>query len=507
MSKKVNLKQQVERILDEGKGSNREVVVRLRPPDGAAREMRQRIAHTLRSRSLTLSARDLLPADAKRLSAASASERSAGQLLRSNPSSLSAHFASSHQALQRDNGAFERFMRATDARLAVERTIDRTQKKVEGTGGLFIRAAQSVVLDVEVDELARLAQDTDVVAGIYENFKVQLPPVVRTRTVPQGVRDERASAWGVHRIGALASWGAYEARGKGVKVAVLDTGVDAAHPDLQGKVPDWAEFDRLGMRVRSSTKPYDSDEHGTHCAGTVAGGNASGQWIGVAPEAEIAAGLVLKGGSGTYAQILAGMDWAISLGVDVVSMSLGGLTLETQPEDPYSETILTALDAGILVVTAIGNDGSQVTGAPGNDPFAFAVGATDYLDRPAGFSGGRTHVITTSSYLDPSILPFVYSKPEVSAPGVAIKSSIPNGRWEHFNGTSMATPHVAGAFALLLSATSIREQHAGPAKVGLLQDLMIGSVEELGESGQDHRYGFGRVDVLRAIASAKELGY
>lgn len=507
MVTKANIEEQIERVVSEGEGKRREVVIRLRQPNASVQDTRQRVAHALRSRSLTISARDLLPPTAERLSSATSSARSAGQLLHANPSSLTSHFATPHQVLKSNDEVFERFMRASGARRSVERTLERMNKGTDRVGGPFIHTAQSVVLDIEIDELVKLVQDTDVIAGVFPNFEVQLPPVARTHTVPQAVQDERASAWGVRQIGALATWGAYGARGHGVKVAVLDTGVDAAHPDLQGKVPDWAEFDRLGVRMHTSTTPYDSGEHGTHCAGTVAGGNASGQWIGVAPEVEIAAGLVLKGGSGTYAQILAGMDWAISLGVDVISMSLGGLTLATQPDDPYSETILSALDAGIVVVTAIGNDGSQVTGAPGNDPFAFAVGATDYQDRPAGFSGGRTHVIETSSYLDPDSLPFVYSKPEVSAPGVAVKSCIPNGRWEHFNGTSMATPHVAGAFALLLSATSIREQQTGPTRVGLLQDLLIGSVEELGESGQDHRYGFGRIDVLRAIASAKELGY
>ncbi|MDJ0715583.1 MAG: S8 family serine peptidase [Prochloraceae cyanobacterium] len=229
--------------------------------------------------------------------------------------------------------------------------------------------------------------------------------------------------------------------------------------------------------------------------------------FGVAPEAEIAAALVLNGTSGTDAQILAGIEWAIQQQVDVISMSLGGLTLGWEVPDSYTEAILTALMAGIPVVTAIGNEGNQTTGTPGNDYLAFSVGATDYRDRSAGFSGGRAHIITNSPYINPENLPLVYSKPEVSAPGVAINSSIPENKWAVFNGTSMATPHVAGALALLLSATNIRDAVSGPEKAFLVQDLITGTVEELGESGKDHRYGFGRIDVLRAIGLAKTRGY
>jgi subtilisin family serine protease len=287
---------------------------------------------------------------------------------------------------------------------------------------------------------------------------------------------------------------------------VLDTGVEADHPDLEGKVTAWAEFDADGWEVPDS-KPHDTDRHGTHCAGTIAGGNASGRWIGIAPEAEIAAALVLNGGSGTDAQVLAGIDWAIDQKVDAISMSLGGLWLDVEVPDPFTAALLSALAAGIPVVSAIGNEGSQTTGLPGNDWFAFSVGATDEQDRAAGFSGGRTHIVRESRYLDPNDLPLVYSKPEVSAPGVAVQSSVPGKKWAVFNGTSMATPHVAGAIALLLSATQIRDKVTDAQRALLIEDLLTGSVEELGESGQDHRYGFGRIDVLRAIGFAKDSGY
>ena len=137
---------------------------------------------------------------------------------------------------------------------------------------------------------------------------------------------------------------------------------------------------------------------------------------------------------------------------------------------------------------------------------SFAVGAMDSHDRPAGFSGGRTQVIEQSDFIPPDFLPLAYSKPDITAPGVAVQSSIPGSGWAAFNGTSMATPHVSGAIALLLSATNIRGTVVGTDRAFLVQDLLTGSVEEMGESGQDHRYGFGRLDVLRAVGFARAQG-
>jgi len=366
--------------------------------------------------------------------------------------------------------------------------------------------SSSAVVTVRGEDLAEIVASVPGIEDIYPNRRLFVPPVATPKKIPEAIADNYASSWGIRRIGALASWGAYDTRGQGVLVGLLDTGVDPNHPDLVGKIAHWAEFDQHGMEVSGST-PYDSDRHGTHCAGTIVGGRASGRWIGVAPEAKIAAALVLNGErGGTDAQILAGIDWAVNRGVDVISLSLGAFVLGPATPNTYTRAILSAMRVGIPVVAAIGNEGSQTSGSPGSDYFSFAVGATDQNDLAAGFSGGRTQIIQSSSYFPPGALPLLYSKPDISAPGVAVYSSIPGGAWEHLNGTSMAAPHVAGAIALLLSATNIRNESPGD-RAFLIQDLLTGSSEELGEAGQNHRYGFGRLDILRAIGFAKKFGY
>ncbi|WP_165225050.1 S8 family serine peptidase [Aquisphaera insulae] len=366
----------------------------------------------------------------------------------------------------------------------------------------------SAVLEVTRDELAALPRQLPQALDIYVNRTVKVPPVAKAPELPVVVRDNKSSTWGLARTGALAAWGVFGARGRGVKVAVLDTGVDSSHPDLAGRVAGFAEFDPSGRIIADDlSSAYDSGEHGTHCGATITGGRASGRCIGMAPEAQVLAGLVLKDGVGTDAQILAGMEWALRCGAQVISMSLGGLRLSADVLDTYTRTIISANRMGIPVVVAVGNEGSQTTGSPGNDFFAFTVGATDVDDRAAGFSGGRTQIITSSRYVADESLPLVYSKPEVTAPGVEIFSAVPGGDWETWSGTSMATPHVAGAMAILLGALPGLHEVPVALRSNLVQTLLISTVKELGEAGQNHRHGFGRIDVLRAIGYAVELGY
>ncbi|SDG31753.1 Subtilase family protein [Lentzea fradiae] len=254
------------------------------------------------------------------------------------------------------------------------------------------------------------------------------------------------------QIGAPKAWQA-GVTGKGVKVAVLDTGVDEQHPDLQGRQIAEKNF---------TESPDNTDEvgHGTHVASTIA--STGEQYPGVAPGAEILDGKVCFPGGCAESWILAGMEWAAEQGADVVNMSLGG---GDGPEiDPLEEAVnRISRETGALFVIAAGNSGRPETiGSPGSAEAALTVGAVDRNDGIAPFSSRGPAV-------DGAV------KPDVTAPGVGIVAA-EAGTQGHvaFDGTSMATPHVAGVAALLkqqhpdwtgerLKATVMASAKANPA--------------------------------------------
>ncbi len=517
------LRRQAEEILDRHSDSKISVILQMNMGDSAlqVRDLAGTTLDVMKRRSLLQSARDLRPMKNEERNR----YRSGSAQVRRRMAKESLSFAS--QAVLATEAMTSVDKTGVDQRKAYFRSLvskhagikqlrgkEKTKKK-----GAPVRKAKkketfwlsgTTVLSVDRDELWNFTGDPSLTAGVDNiclNSVLRLPRVAEPKSLPQNVTDNMVSSWGVQAIGAMSVWGSFESRGEGIKVAVLDTGIDPMHPDLAGKLKNWAEFDGDGNRVTSTladARETDAQSnHGTHVCGTVAGGNASGQWIGVAPGADLAAGAVLPGGSGTFAQILAGIEWAAEIGANVINMSLGGLTLDVEPPDIYTRTIISCLQLGIPVVTAIGNDGSQTTGTPGNDLFSYGVGATDSRDKAAGFSGGRTQVIRESEIFRPQDLPLVYSKPDISAPGVGIRSAAAGGGYRFLNGTSMATPHVSGAMALLMSA--VPDLGGTPLERAFaVQDFLSSSVEELGESGQDHRYGQGRLDVLRAVGFAVE---
>ena len=501
------------------------MIVKLEEPEEDLAPILEASVDALQRRQLVASARELVPPKAELVRKGKAFTSSEQRKLRSSLESMTSQVTLSEvadvtvAAMRGDAvGAVTKVMKSSVVQGAIDAARRRSRREIASSelpeGFNTFWSSRSVLMKLRTDDLRRLPTELPEVAAVFPNRTVRIPPVMEVTRLPESTVDSPSSSWGIAKTGALATWGAYGTRGEGadgpIKVAVLDTGVDSTHPELAGKVVDWAEFNASGNQVPGSV-PHDSAQHGTHVCGTIAGGHPQAPspefpWIGMAPDARLAVGLVLKRGSGTDAQILAGLDWAIDAGAQVINMSLGAVSLRADVFDSYTSSILRANRAGIPVVISIGNEGAQTTGAPGNDYFAFAVGATDPFDQPAGFSGGRTLVINQSRFIPSEYLPVIFSKPDISSPGVAVKSCIPGEQYAVWNGTSMAAPHVAGAIALLLAATDIGSVPK-LQRAYVIQDLLIGAVEELGESGKDHRYGFGRLDVLRAVALAKELGY
>lgn len=244
--------------------------------------------------------------------------------------------------------------------------------------------------------------------------------------------------WGIKRLRVPELWAA-GLTGVGVLVGHLDTGVDDQHPALKDAIDEFAEFDLAGDRVPGA-KPWDSDTitpaHGTHTAGTIAGRPTSTRVVGVAPGAKLASGMVIEGGQ-VIDRILSGMDWAVSKGVRILNMSLGlrGFT-------PAFQVLTDSLRAhNVLPVFAVGNEGPETSRSPGNYVNVVSVGAMNEQDIVADFSGSQTF----NRPGDPLV-------PDLVAPGVGVISCGPAKGYAALDGSSMATPHVAGLAALLLQA-------------------------------------------------------
>ncbi|MDN0195390.1 S8 family peptidase [Streptomyces sp. S.PNR 29] len=290
----------------------------------------------------------------------------------------------------------------------------------------------------------------------------------------------------VPQIGAPKAWSA-GFDGKGVKIAVLDTGVDGTHPDLKGQVVAAKNF---------STSPDATDKvgHGTHVASIAAGTGAKsgGKYKGVAPGAKVLSGKVLSDdGFGSDSEIIAGMEWAAEQGADVINMSLGGG--DTPEVDPMEATVnRLSAEKGVLFAIAAGNEGElgdETVGSPGSAAAALTVGAVDDKDKLADFS-------SRGPGLDGAL------KPDVTAPGVDITAASAKGNaiaqevgekpagYMTISGTSMATPHVAGAAAIL------KQQHP-EWKYTELKGALTGSTK--GGKYNPFQQGSGRIQVDKAI--------
>ena len=285
---------------------------------------------------------------------------------------------------------------------------------------------------------------------------------------------EEQYLWGMDRIFGdesfvFPTWGT--STGNGVKVAILDTGIDGSHPDLDGKIVGGNDFTGTGSYV-------DDNGHGTHVSGTVAAiySNNIGVY-GVAPSASLYAVKVLDStGSGYLEWIIAGIEWAIANEIDVINMSLGTTSDMQSLEDACNA----AYEEGILIVAAAGNSGNNpgnrdTVEYPGGYASVIAVAASDSNDARASFSSTGPDV-------------------ELIAPGVSILSSIPGGGYAYYSGTSMASPHVAGVAALVLAANSSLTNVE-------VRSILQQTAENLKLKQEHQGYGLVRADLAVQAAS------
>jgi subtilisin family serine protease len=254
------------------------------------------------------------------------------------------------------------------------------------------------------------------------DFHALLAPLKPARpqySLPAGV-DAAEVPWGIARVNAPNAWAV--TKGEGVKVAVIDTGIDCSHPDLKANCAG-------GYNALDSNKPpMDDNEHGTHVSGTIAGVLDGKGVVGVAPKARLYAVKVLdKDGAGGLTSIIKGLIWAGRNHMDVANMSLGSPmgTIFMRAAVKYAQM------EGVVVVAAAGNDGKAV-GYPAAYPEAIAVSALTPNEGIADFSNRGPKV-------------------EFIAPGEDVKSSVPGGGYARFDGTSMATPHMTGLAALAVA--------------------------------------------------------
>ncbi len=323
-------------------------------------------------------------------------------------------------------------------------------------------------------------------ATVLENVEIDIVPPVTTSEEDDG-RNQH-----LDDMNAPAAW-AKGFTGNGIRIGIMDTGIDAAHPEFHGKHISFAEFDSTGFPV--STTPRDAHDHGTHVAGIAAGANC-----GVAPGADLAVAAVLthrrRNGQmvGYLAQILAGYNWLVHSnhatggGISkcpVVNASLGATGFH---DYLYSsvDMQLTTLRTSLLVA-AIGNSGAGGVnhhGSPANYDIAAGIGAVDASGIVAPFSDWgveRTHMA---------------HKPDLCAPGVGIRSAVPGGGYARKSGTSMASPAAAAAAALLVQKDPRYARIPRSLKAALVALVDASTVRDPANTAAGHsRIGSGMLDL------------
>jgi subtilisin family serine protease len=264
--------------------------------------------------------------------------------------------------------------------------------------------------------------------------------------------------------------------GRGIKIGVADTGVDATH--RRGCLRN---VKKIKDFTRSRSGVNDVQGHGSHVTGHIGATNTGEGMVGLCPEAELYHAKVLgDNGSGSSVGIAAGIDWLVEQGCHIINLSLGG-----SRSSVIEDAVKRATNAGVLVFAAIGNSGTRGHGHPGNSSYTIAVAALDYLKRVARFSSRFDNI-------------------HVSGYGVDVISLAPRGRYATSSGTSMACPDQAGVAGLILAQEL---KLFGEIKTKSMTQYLTKVkpfMEDLGRDGQDREYGLGFIDFLKLAEAVSD---
>jgi subtilisin family serine protease len=311
--------------------------------------------------------------------------------------------------------------------------------------------------------------------------------------------------WGLERIGAPEAW--TTASGAGTTIAVVDSGIDLEHEDLAAQLVDQIScIGAAGDPTRCRGSAQDDNGHGTHVSGIALAATGNGRGIaGVAPGARLLAVRVLANdcsaagctASGTAGDVAAGIRWAVDHGADVINLSLGGGSIQSALGCAFCDAIDYAWSKGVIAVIAAGNDSVLPSGF-GDEP-AVVVTATTREDTRASYSNGSSGLLRIARWPVAAPGGEAESDPRDCATGGTPRGVLSTfwtagqrNQYACLAGTSMAAPHVSGALAVLLS-TGLTPQAA--------VDRLLATATDLGPAGRDDSFGFGRIDLARAVGT------